>query len=161
MHVCTCECVQVCSHDYSLVNSNWHAFAVLSDLHLYTLAHIYLFRFAGKPSHAFHYVCQSNVISVHTIPIWRYSRTELGMPRPVTACLTCHCVGWCDAMLNQPICSRSSWHMGDLIGGRHEEKGIGPGVWRSMASKNLLNCCPQKVQSMNEGVMECECVCFH
>ncbi|KAA8582802.1 hypothetical protein FQN60_006473, partial [Etheostoma spectabile] len=90
-------------------------------------------------------VSQSCGPAVQTPVGWsnQYSVAVLAMPRPVTACLTCYCVGWCDAMLNQPICSRPSWHRGQLIGGRHEEKGIGPGVWVDMVSKILLNYCPQ------------------
>ncbi|KAK5848622.1 hypothetical protein PBY51_006220 [Eleginops maclovinus] len=41
-------------------------------------------------------------------------------------------------MLNQPICSRPSWHKGGIIGGRHEEKGIGPGVWRGKGPETLF-----------------------
>ncbi len=115
----------------------------------YILWRLYLFIrfFVVKPGHAL----LSAYPMWHIIPIWRYSMAVLGMPRPVTACLTCHCVGWCDAMLNQPICSRPSWHKGELIGGRHVEKGIGPGVWRGMASKNLLNYCPQNGPEHKQG----------
>lgn len=60
-------------------------------------------------------------------------------------------VGGCDAMLNQPICSKPRWHKGGIIGGRHEEKGIGPGVWWSVASNNRLNYCTQKGPEHKQG----------
>lgn len=104
--------------------------------------HYRILWFAGKSSCESCSIWLSNVISSHIIPIWQYSMSVLSMPRPMTACLTCHCVGWCDAMLNRPICSRLGWHKGKLIGVKHEEKGSGPGVWQGIVSENL-NYCPQ------------------
>lgn len=87
----------------------WHPFSICSDLQ-------------AKVGHVIHSVSLSSAISEPIPPIWPCSMAGLGAPRPAKACLTCHCVVWCDAMLNQPICSRPSWLQRKHIGGKQEEK---------------------------------------
>lgn len=172
--MCVCACVhlsvcngacskQVWGSGYSLVNSLWRVCVCTFRLtHIYSGIFIYLFWFVGKSGHASCSVCLSNVISAHIIPIWQYSMAAAWHAQA------------CDRLFDMPLC-RLVWchaeptHLlqaqagarGELIGGEHEEKGIGPGVWRGMASKNLLNYCPQNCPECKQG---CDgvwgCVCF-
>lgn len=155
--------LEVWSPDYSLVNTSHWCVCVCAFrfAHIYSGVWIYLFRYLVKLGHVSNTVCLSSMISAHIIPIWRYSMAVLGTTRPVTACLTCHCVGWCDAMLNQPICSRLSWHRGELIGGRREEKGHWTcDLARHGIQKISWTTALKTVQSINKSVMECELLSF-
>lgn len=109
--------VQLYSIDRTPVNSNCRAWqCVLWDLRVNTLAFLSICSDLQEKQAMLPALSAYPVWSRHTLfPYGSTAWLVLAMAGPANACLTCHCVDWCDAMLNRPICSRPSWHRRELV----------------------------------------------